>query len=387
MRVLIVTRSYDHSIGGMEKHTRLLAESLASSGHSVTVLTPAYEAGEEFGKVRNLSITRLGKLPHPLIKYDLRYWRDVKQYLEKYSSDFDRIVNISMSIGWPFGWPKDLISKTVTILHGTYQLERRTLRAALRKDPLGVKQLLGIPYTYIFDFVLVKVVKRSSKVVVVSDGIVESLANYYKLDMGNIQVIKNFVDTELFKYREKEPGQVFKFAYVSRVHKEKGILFLVESLRSIKTQDPELYDKLEVAVVGDGPELATVKQIVEEAKLTNVKLLGRLNAERIAEQLTAMNGFLFPTLRSEGLPLSLLEALSCGLICIASRVEGVDEIITDGIDGYLTTPGDQAALIAAISKVVGQGQNLEMSHNARKLVEQKYSAKAQLGKFEKVLIA
>jgi glycosyltransferase involved in cell wall biosynthesis len=55
---------------------------------------------------------------------------------------------------------------------------------------------------------------------------------------------------------------------------------------------------------------------------------------------------------SEGLPLALVEAMSFGLPVVVSRVGGVPEVVTDGVEGLLVPPSDSAALAAAIRSLL-----------------------------------
>jgi glycosyltransferase involved in cell wall biosynthesis len=55
---------------------------------------------------------------------------------------------------------------------------------------------------------------------------------------------------------------------------------------------------------------------------------------------------------TEGLPLSVLEAMAVGLPIIASRVGGLPELVDDGKEGILVTPGDSEGLAEAIQRVI-----------------------------------
>ena len=72
----------------------------------------------------------------------------------------------------------------------------------------------------------------------------------------------------------------------------------------------------------------------------------------VPSHLRAADLFVLPSKR-EGLPVALLEAMACGLPCVASRLPGSTEaIIEDGSNGLLVAPGDVAALTHAIGKLL-----------------------------------
>ena len=69
-------------------------------------------------------------------------------------------------------------------------------------------------------------------------------------------------------------------------------------------------------------------------------------------ELARMDLLVFPSVLAEGLPMVLLEAMAAGVPIVASRVDGVVEVIDDGRQGLLVPPGDPAALAAAIERVI-----------------------------------
>src|SRR5262249_35411881 len=88
-----------------------------------------------------------------------------------------------------------------------------------------------------------------------------------------------------------------------------------------------------VALVGDGPGNAELRRLAAELGIENrVRFLGR--PLRIAGCYALAHAFVFPSL-FEGLPLSLVEAMLCGLPCVASGIGPHREVIEDGRSGLL----------------------------------------------------
>jgi glycosyltransferase involved in cell wall biosynthesis len=69
-------------------------------------------------------------------------------------------------------------------------------------------------------------------------------------------------------------------------------------------------------------------------------------------ELAAMDIFVLPSLISEGMPLAVLEAMAAGVPVIGTRVDGITDVVCDGVDGLLVTPGDRRELADAIEKIV-----------------------------------
>jgi glycosyltransferase involved in cell wall biosynthesis len=91
--------------------------------------------------------------------------------------------------------------------------------------------------------------------------------------------------------------------------------------------------------------------------------------------LRAADIFVLPS-RREGLPVALLEAMACGLACVASRLSGAtDSIITDGVDGMLVPVGDIDAVADAIGALLDDpAQRMRLGTAARSTVVERYAS-------------
>src|SRR5215813_26495 len=141
-KILVTTRSYDHQIGGMETHTLSLVKYLTTKGFSVTVLTPELQKNEEAKfLLSDVEVIRISKFPNTLLKYSLSFWRAVQKYIEHHFREYDCVINISMACAWV----KKRIDfpPIISIQHGTYDLERRSLLHRLYKNPFQLKIALG----------------------------------------------------------------------------------------------------------------------------------------------------------------------------------------------------------------------------------------------------
>jgi len=107
-------------------------------------------------------------------------------------------------------------------------------------------------------------------------------------------------------------------------------------------------------LVGEGPEMPAVEQQVRSAGLQDaVRLLGLRHD--VPELLAAADIFLLTSF-SEGIPLTIIEAMAAGLPVIATRVGGVEEMVVEGATGLLVPSGNDQALAAAIERLAGDPQ-------------------------------
>jgi glycosyltransferase involved in cell wall biosynthesis len=134
---------------------------------------------------------------------------------------------------------------------------------------------------------------------------------------------------------------------VARLNGRKGHATLLNSVSLLRDAGVSPL----MLVVGDGPERGAIEQQAQQLGLDagHVRFLGaRSDVDRI---LSAADFFVLPS-DTEGLPLSVLEAMAHGLPIVASRVGGIPEIIENVDQGLLVPPGDPAALSEAIRRVV-----------------------------------
>ena len=130
------------------------------------------------------------------------------------------------------------------------------------------------------------------------------------------------------------PPERFVVGWVGRmtgVKRTDDVLLTLERLRR-RGVDASL------CMVGDGPEREHVERRAKELGIARHCLfLGYQDA--VADFYAAFDAFLL-TSRNEGTPVSAIEALGAGRPVVASRVGGVEDVLRDGVDGFLVAPGD-----------------------------------------------
>jgi glycosyltransferase involved in cell wall biosynthesis len=125
----------------------------------------------------------------------------------------------------------------------------------------------------------------------------------------------------------------------------KGQMVLLKAVQILAPAMPGLH----VWVLGDGAERKKLEEFVRANKLEqHVEFLGaQADIEPYYRQ---MDLLVHPSL-SEALPTVILEAMACGVPVIASRIEGVSELVDEGQTGWLFTPGDAAELAGIVAHV------------------------------------
>lgn len=121
-----------------------------------------------------------------------------------------------------------------------------------------------------------------------------------------------------------------KLIFVGRLSKEKGIPLLLGAFQKIISNK----SNLELSIVGDCDGNIESTQYYINHK--QIKYLGKLNEEQVKEEMKKCDYLVLPSY-TEGLPFVILEAMSLGIPCIYSDINGANEIINDEVSGFLFT--------------------------------------------------
>lgn len=191
-------------------------------------------------------------------------------------------------------------------------------------------------------------IPRMDKVVAVSEAVKGYLASE-GIDGSAIEVIHNGIDTARFKSpadRGRRTGTII--GSVGRLTAQKDYATLLEAISLLKGHN------VSCLLVGEGEERADLEKIIRKKGLASqVMLLGAQDA--IGEFLAKLDIFVLPS-RWEGFGLVVLEAGASRLPVIASKVDGIKEIITDNKNGLLFEAGNAGDLAEKIKELAADTQ-------------------------------
>lgn len=161
----------------------------------------------------------------------------------------------------------------------------------------------------------------------------------------NVVVIKNVIAPP---HIHKVAHDRFTLLFLGRLGYRKGIYDLLDVLIAHKN---EFLGKLELFFGGDG-DVEQVKEIIYKNGLEEIaQYQGWVDGDKKESLLNMADAYILPSY-NEGLPISVLEAMSYSLPIISTKVGGIPEIIADGVNGYLITPGGKDAIYASIKKLL-----------------------------------
>ena len=161
----------------------------------------------------------------------------------------------------------------------------------------------------------------------------------------NVVIIKNVIP---YPNKKSIKHNKFTLIFLGRLGKRKGIYDLLEVLTEHKN---ELEGKLEFLFGGDG-DIDEVLSIINKAKLSDIaKYQGWVDGEKKEFLLNSADAYILPSY-NEGLPISVLEAMSYSLPIISTNVGGIPEILKSGENGFILEPGDKKAIYKAIKELI-----------------------------------
>ena len=185
----------------------------------------------------------------------------------------------------------------------------------------------------------------------------------------------NGVDLDRFEYCG--PANQRTAISVARLSPEKDFATLLRATWILIKDNPDFRLK----IVGDGGERQKLEQLSEELNLTNhVEFLGERSD---VSQLLPQAGFFVSSSRTEGISLTLLEAMAVGLPVVATRVGGNPEIVVEGKTGRLVQPQSPEALALAMRDLLKDQEGWPVfGELARQRVEQHFNVRNMVRQYE-----
>jgi glycosyltransferase involved in cell wall biosynthesis len=229
-----------------------------------------------------------------------------------------------------------------------------------------IHRLTGIPYSFVAHgsdlhvdrHMLPRKVAESAFTVAISrDNLEEIVAECGPWARERVEVIHCGVDTDLLRPRPRvRPDDApLSIACIGTLHEVKGQVHLVDAIASLHDAGIGVRCRL----IGDGEDEPMLRERVASAGLDGIVTFdGRRTRAEVIEALAESDVLVAPSVvarngKREGIPVVLMEAMSCGLPVVASRLSGIPELVEDGVSGLLVTPGDSAAIATALRRLAG----------------------------------
>ncbi|HJT78809.1 MAG TPA: glycosyltransferase family 4 protein [Gemmataceae bacterium] len=363
MRILFISERYPpHITGGYETACEAVAEGLSRRGHDVAVLTSDFGlpgGGQQQGNVfRLLHYCLGGPSLVRLARQEIADCRTARRVLASWKPDvvyawcmlhlFPSLHHVLRRAGVPVAFnvqdvwlPRHLDEaerlRSVWLRPGAGLCRRAgkaLVRGALRRLHPAWLRPLGAG-----DLPLDNVVFCSRF----------RLAEHERLGLpaGRSRVIYNGIDTTVFTgVPARDVDGPLEILFAGRIVPEKGAHTAVEAVGNLHRRGVRRFSLSIAGMPGHPLDYASgLRQAVEAQGLGDcVRFLGMVPHEALPEVFRRHHVLVFPSTVNEGLPMTLIEGMACGVAVVGTTTGGSAEVLRDGVNALTFPPGDAEAL-------------------------------------------
>lgn len=371
--------------GGMERHAYTLHTALAHRGHKVHVFTSPQETAPSSSSSPYIHF-------HEGEPGKWRYNKAWEQFVEENKGEPFDVVH-SESVALPH-WLARNLSNLAVSWHG---IALESLQSSIFQDlargpdepmsPLFNQSIQGVVPKVLNE---IRFFRNYAHHVAISDSCGEMLRDVYQIPSRRVHVIINGVDGEDFR-EDVSLGREFRtkigiprnaslvLGVAGRLVKDKGHPLLHEAFSRLITKHPNVY----LIVAGSGPWGNRYKDLGSQ-----VLVLGSMSPSKLRAFYNAVDIFVNPTLRPQGLDLTLMEAMMSGKPLLASRFPSIKgTIVVDDEYGFMFSPNVES-LLEALEAVVKEGpQRLARRGKAcREFAASMFTAKKMALAYERLFL-
>lgn len=195
------------------------------------------------------------------------------------------------------------------------------------------------------------------------------------VDCKKLAIVSNGVVVPELTAHRKTTGEgqnaPLTVLFLNRIDVPKGVDDLLAAAESVCRRSQHVAFR----VVGPacGCHARIVKVLQEKGLEERIQLLGPVSGQQKIAQYMQADIYVLPS-HLEAFPIGLLEAMACGLPCVATTVGGIPEIIEDGVNGLLIPPGNASGLSEALWKLIADPElRHRLGQNARETIQQRYT--------------
>jgi len=246
--------------------------------------------------------------------------------------------------------------------------------------------------TYYFRKAYRKVSAKADRIIAISEVIKKELIDLLQVDPEKIIIVYNGIDTNEFRPAEREKIEqkqkelgIYKdsviIGTVARLASEKGIDILIRAAKEVIKFIP----RAKFLIIGEGPERRKLEKLTRILGCEkNIYFLGY--RYDVKDLISVFDVFVLPSVTRESFGIVVIEAMAEEVPVVASRLGGIPEIIEDGKNGFLFSPGDSTELARIITDLARDSQKMKViGENGRRSVLEKFSLEAMTNNLIKVL--
>ncbi|MDR4498870.1 MAG: glycosyltransferase family 4 protein [Candidatus Scalindua sp.] len=230
----------------------------------------------------------------------------------------------------------------------------------------------------------IKKIREASQIMTISDYNKKYLEKAFHINK-NIEIIHSSIDPDFFKPTNltRSPKSIVT---VCRLHEQKGLIYLINACNILNKRNIDYT----CTIIGEGSEKQKYDKLIEDLQIPNIIFINNLPYNEVKNHLNNYTVFVLPCIiASDGkrdiLANSLKEAMSMEIPVITSNICGIEELVDDGINGFLVPPQNAQAIADAIEKIFNNPDlGRKIGKEGRKKIKKEFNIKIEAGKIEKI---
>ncbi|MHB2166128.1 glycosyltransferase family 4 protein [Alsobacter sp. R-9] len=227
--------------------------------------------------------------------------------------------------------------------------------------------------------------RRASAVVPVTHPLKEQVDALHALPGEVVQVVTMGVDVDRFRPDVRAPasGAALHVVTVARLNETKGHVYLLEAVARLKARG----HAVRASFAGEGPHRSAIEQKIASLDLADdVMLLGTVAEDEVLRLLRNADVFALTSFgQGEAAPVSVMEAMACGLPVICSRIGGTAQMIRHGVNGVLVNQMSVDDIDAALTSLLDPDRRLRLGTAARERAVTTFDYRATAAELLKVI--
>lgn len=357
------------SLGGSGVVATELGLMMAERGHELHYITSSmpFRFSEGHPNIHFHEVTIEGYAVFKYPPYDIALANRIAQVIESEQLDLLH-VHYAMPHAVSAALGKDMAGSdigVITTLHGTDV-------TILGQDP-------GLRNTVRYG------INKSTVVTAVSNSLRQDTIKLIDPTV-EIKTIYNFIDEETyvpqaFGHLKKELGIQEDEKVIIHISNFREVKNIPDIVRSFEILQESIDAKL--LLVGEGPEKENIETLVAQLNLED-QVIFTGKRDDMAE-LLAISDLMFHLSEKEAFGLVLLEALACGVPSVATNIDGIPEVVEDGVNGFLVPYGDvEAAAKKGLELLTDERLHASFTENGLKTVREKFESSKIVSTYEEL---
>lgn len=360
---------YHPIVGGAEKICQSLSKRLHEQGMSVAVLTQHRTGLPDTESIDGIPVHRKIKWWHP---FGIAYMVSVLLFLVRYRREYDIIQCFGLFLFIPPALLMRYLFKKKVVL--------RLLCSGPYGDFAGVERLKCRQ-------LIIACAQRFDRIIYMSADMKEELLEHC-FSEEKLAFIANGVDTKRYA---PSPAPASHVCFVGRVEAQKGLGYLLRAFSLLMQEGC----KAKLFIVGNGKQKPLLEDLAKSLGIDDQVIFTGF-AENVLAYYQQASIFVLPSL-AEGMSSALLEAMSCGLAVIATRVGASEALVGTEPEGYdlprghcricprgiVVNPHDEKGLAEALRMLLNDTRlSKNLGDQARDFVVQSYSHESMVSSYQ-----